>query len=393
MERKKILVVDKSFAVGGIQTSLMNMLSIIKEDYDVTLFMYNPQGPIKERLPEGINLLQPSWMIEACGMSFMGCMKKGSFKQKTFRMFATIWTKLFDNGLPLKLAIKNQPYLGDFDIAIAYHHEVEKKSLTSGFIRLVNEKCSAGLKISWIHNDSKGNDLDEEYNDKYYQLADRIVTVSDSVKEGFIYKHPALKQKVVSFYNFLNYRKIVNLSEEEFDYNEKENTLICFSACRLEEIKGIPRAIHAISSTMHSNDIKWYIAGDGNKRKEIELAIEEENLEDKIILLGNQTNPYKFMKKADLVLLVSYHEAAPMVYMEAEFLGIPVFSTELASSREMLNEANSFICENSEEGIKSGFEKVVLNAEVIRKMKQTKDDDANVYIMNKKREFEKLITK
>lgn len=369
MDKRKLLIVDKSFAVGGIQTSLLNMLDAIKGYYDIDLLMYYAEGPLKERLPDGVNLINTTWRLESCGMSFSQCMKVGSFKQKVFRILATIWTKVFDNRVPLYIAIKHQNHLGHYDAAIAYHHEAEKKTLTSGFIRVIDKCCDTSLKLSWIHNDSASNDIDEKFNDRYYRKANRIVAVSDAVKRSFSTKHFELAERTTSFYNFLNYGEIRNYSKKECEKHYFEHSLICFSACRLEKVKGLPRAICAIAETLRNNDIIWLIAGDGNDKSNIEQVIKKEELSKKVILLGAQDNPYCYMSRSDIVMLMSYHEAAPMVYLEAQYLGVPVFTTELASSREMLDKNKAIICENSENGIVESFGWIVDNMDIVKSMK------------------------
>ena len=37
---KKILIVNKSFAVGGIQTALSNMLTYLSDKYDIDLLVF-----------------------------------------------------------------------------------------------------------------------------------------------------------------------------------------------------------------------------------------------------------------------------------------------------------------------------------------------------------------
>lgn len=45
-----------------------------------------------------------------------------------------------------------------------------------------------------------------------------------------------------------------------------------------------------------------------------------------------------------------------MVFMEAHMLGVPVFATRTSSADELLRDGETdFICENTEEGIRSRF--------------------------------------
>ena len=137
-------------------------------------------------------------------------------------------------------------------------------------------------------------------------------------------------------------------------------------------------------------DIKWYIAGDGPERSTIKSTIESYGLKDRIILLGNQSNPYPYIKKSDLFMLLSFHEAAPVVYNEAHALGIPVFSTRTISSDEMLDDGvNAFICENSEKGIREAFADLMTNREKIARAKENLKNYkmSNVSSIEKIREF------
>jgi glycosyltransferase involved in cell wall biosynthesis len=103
-------------------------------------------------------------------------------------------------------------------------------------------------------------------------------------------------------------------------------------------------------------EVMWYIAGDGPEREAIEQEIQSHGLQDQVILLGNLSNPYPYMRNADLLMNLSYHEAAPMVFLEANALSTPVFATETSSARELLEGYPcSIICENSEQGIYKAF--------------------------------------
>lgn len=370
--KKKLLFVNKNFAVGGVQTSLLNMLNCISDEYDIDLFVYSNRGLLKDKLPSNIKIIDSSWRVDCLGMSLAECLKYGSFKQKLFRIFATLWSVIFDNRVPLNIAFKHQKHLGHYDVAIAYHHEVRKRSVTSGFALFVSECVDADQKISWIHNDAKAKPMDEVFNARNYRKMDKIICVSNAVKDSFEYRHPEFSNKLFCCYNFLNIPQIQKLSEEDCYIERKDTSFICFSACRLTKVKAIPRAIESMASTFQNNkDIIWLIAGDGPEKGCIEETISRNGLQNQIVLLGNQTNPYKYMKNSDMVLLLSYLEAAPMVYTEAKYFKIPVFTTNISSSNEMLNNGKyGIICENNENGIRDSFEYVMSNRKVLIDLKK-----------------------
>lgn len=364
---KKMLIVNKSFAVGGIESAMINMISNLHNDYDIDVCVYYAEGPLKDRVPGYINVIKANPYLEAIGMSFFNCMKNGTIKQKIFRIWGTIWTKIISNKVPIEFALKYQKMLTGYDVAIAYHHETDKHTINSGFTRFIDKCVIARKKVAWIHYDATQVHFDENYNESFYTKMDEIVFVSNSVRERFVSFHESLNDKTRVCYNFLDYEKIYRLCEEKMKVNYSPHNVNFFSACRLTPEKGIPRAIRAISPLLQKNkDVVWYIAGDGIEKTEIEIAINEEGLNNQIILLGNVDNPYSYMKNADALLVTSYHEAAPMVYLEAIALDTFIFTTEISSASEMLSGIeNVVICENSEKGIHDSMEKLLENKKVL----------------------------
>lgn len=370
---KKILLINTFFKVGGIQSSMINMANQLCNDYQVDLLLYNPEGPLKDRLDSKVNIIKPCWALKALGMSVGEAIKSRNPFIMLFKILGSVWARIFDNRLPIWIATKFQKKLSGYDLAVAFRQEAPKKSVTSGFVRLLTRRVEAKVRISWIHYDALKVDNDNDFNRRYYSKADKIVGVSRSVVESFEALNPDFADKTDYCYNFLDYAKLFEKSQTEQAVKYPEDKFICFSACRLSEEKGLLRGVSALAPAFRIHkDIMWYIAGDGPERENIEKAIKVEGLEDRIILLGNQSNPYPYMKNSDLLLSLSYHEAAPMVYKEAKVLHIPVFSTETLSSFEMLNDGiEDFICENSEEGIKEGFSELMNNREKLLSAKKS----------------------
>lgn len=365
--RKKILFINSFFGVGGIQTSLINMSNELCNEYQIDFLIYHPEGPLKDRLDPRVNIIQPSWALRALGMSVREALKSKNLLIILFKILGSVWTRIFDNRLPIWIATKLQPKLTGYDLAIAFRPETRKKMLCSGFVRVLCRCTEAKTKIAWIHYDAKTLDNDREFNAKYYAPVDKIVGVSASVAKIFASVHPELREKTDYCYNFFEYEKIIEKSKQKQETEFPENKMICFSACRFSVGKGIVRGVKAFAPVFREHeDILWYIAGDGPERENIEAAIREEKLENRIILLGSQSNPYNYMKNSDLLIIISYHEAAPMVYKEAKALHVPVFSTNTSSSFEMLKDGTEdFICENSEEGIRAKFSEIMNDREKI----------------------------
>ena len=80
--------------------------------------------------------------------------------------------------------------------------------------------------------------------------------------------------------------------------------------------------------------------------------------DSRVLLLGEQSNPYQYLIHADWLLVPSFHEAAPMVFDEATLMGIKVITTNTTSAEEMIGYEHGIICENSTDGIADALKNV-----------------------------------
>ena len=91
-----------------------------------------------------------------------------------------------------------------------------------------------------------------------------------------------------------------------------------------------------------------------------------------MLFYGEQSNPYRYMKNADLLVLSSYHEAAPMVIDEARCLGLPVLTTQTTSAQDMVAERGcGFVCENSKEGIAEALCRIAADRTALNTLRRT----------------------
>lgn len=352
---KKILIVSKALDIGGIESALINMANELQKHYQVDLLLYNPAGDLMKRLQENIGIIAPCWQLKALGMPLKEVLHSRNVKMILYRILVTAWTKMVSNRIPVAMAAHCQNKLTGYDIAIAYHQEMGRHTVASGFSRIVDRCVEAKQKLAWLHYDSAAIDLDSAFNNPFYQKMDRIVCVSQSLKDRFAARFPKLSHKTDWCYNFLEYDTLYDRSMEKQNIFYPPENRICFCACRLAKEKALVRAIHCLAPVFREHgEWLWYIAGEGPERGNIEEAIMEEQLGSQVILLGNQTNPYPYIKNADLLMNLSYHEASPMVFREAIALGTPVLATKTSSAVEMLP-IGAFVCGNTEGEIAESF--------------------------------------
>lgn len=141
------------------------------------------------------------------------------------------------------------------------------------------------------------------------------------------------------------------------------------TVARFGREKGILRALRAVASLGPAADkLRYYIIGDGLEYAEARESIRAFGLSDTVFLLGAMDNPYSYMSAADVLLIPSFSEAAPMVINESAFLGTPVLTTETSSAVEMVqNTGFGWVCPNTQEGIAQGIARILADPQMLRK--------------------------
>ena len=148
-------------------------------------------------------------------------------------------------------------------------------------------------------------------------------------------------------------------SEFNVDFNKKDFNIV--TAARIGVEKGQLRMLEVMKKLHDENfDFVWHLVGDGPYEELVKKFIAENKMEKYIILHGYQSNPYPYIKAADILFLGSIHESWGLVLLEAMMLQIPVVTTKTCSAYELVGE-NGYVCENSEDGIYSKFKYILDN--------------------------------
>lgn len=365
---KKILFIIESFDTGGIATALFNMVNVLSNEYEVSVFSCVTADHRPDKLSDAIRVYYGGWRLAALNSTLKEC--KADRKRFLYKTAGTCWSKLFSNELPVRLALKHEVFLGDYDLVCSFSPERGRHVTWSGYCRFADAIAHTDRVISWIHYDPNHVDPDISYNNRFFEKIYGVCAVSRSVASEFSRVYPDIRTKVLSCYNILDFELIKHLSEEGTQLEYPKNSFVFFTASRLSPEKALVRGIRCFSKIVEKHpDAYWYIAGDGPQYGEIKALIEDCGIRDHVILLGNLENPYPYMKDATMYLNVSYHEAAPMVFMESLFLETPVLCTRTSSADELLkNGENAFICDNDPESITRALNSVLDRKDALKEM-------------------------
>jgi glycosyltransferase involved in cell wall biosynthesis len=112
---------------------------------------------------------------------------------------------------------------------------------------------------------------------------------------------------------------------------------VILGAGRLTAQKDFATLIRAFAQARKACSARLVIIGEGPERATLEALIRSLGLADAVALPGFQTNPFAWMRAADLFVLSSAWEGLPGVLIQAMACGTPVVSTDCPSGpREIL---------------------------------------------------------
>lgn len=354
---KKIIIVNNNMKIGGVQKSLYNLLWSIDtvNEYDVTLLLFSKDGAYADLLPESIKIKECKGLFRLLGKSQGEY--KSNIKDFLIRAFLAILSHIFGRTFVLRLMIAFEPMLDEnFDCAVSFLHNGPEKTFYGGTQDYVLNRIKAKKKVAFIHGDYINCGACHSKNNRMLKEFDYIAACSDGCRNVLVNALPEFESKCMTVRNFNRYDEIKSLSDDEpIDYDS--DFVNAVMVARLSHTKGIDRAIKALAFCVKNGvRVKLHIVGGGSVYEPLKALAESEGVKEYVEFFGEQSNPYRYMKNADLLLIASYHEAAPMVIDEAFCLALPVLSTKTTSTDEMIIEpGNGWVCENSQDALNSGL--------------------------------------
>lgn len=330
---KRILFLINTLVCGGAENVLVNIVNNIDNSkYEVTVQTISDGGEYEKRLNPDIK--------------YKTLIKNKNKYYK--RIMAYILLKLIPAKIVYQRFIHN-----DYDIEVAF---------LEGFPTKILSESRNPEKYAWVHTDlynyygQKKVFRTIEENANCYRKYKKIICVSDCAKQGFK-KRIGFDDNVEVLHNPIDDEAILEKSVEIIEEMNVSNNFKIITVGRLVYQKGYDRLLRVHKRLIDEGfNYELWIIGEGNKRKELETYINENKLNGSVKLLGYQSNPYKFMKEADLFVCSSRVEGFSSAVMEALILGIPIVTTDCAGMKEQLGESKwGLIVENSMDGLYNGI--------------------------------------
>ena len=212
--------------------------------------------------------------------------------------------------------------------------------------------------VAVIHSDFRYDFLNSKI--KYYIFTplsimglksfNDYICVSNNLKKLLVEKKFKGNKAVVN--NGIDIKKInIVTSAEDMRNNLKLNQqdFIYVMVARLHPIKNHREVILAFSKlTRQFDDVKLLLVGEGELRLQLEKLIVDLKLENKVIMIGNVTNPIDYINCSNVSVLASLSEggAPPLTVLESGIVKKTLIYTEVGDLESILDVNSGYKIKN-----------------------------------------------
>jgi glycosyltransferase involved in cell wall biosynthesis len=348
---KNILVVIDSLQIGGITSSYKSLLNqLLKfEGYSVYSQVLNNQKI-------NINGITQIWTCSLVKVLYIGRseLNKEKLLIKFIFYFSRALKFLFGEYFTKKIIFSTINHK-KFDIVISFCNDIyikQRRSLLTNMY--VDISINSTKKIAWIHADPRDIGLNDSIASKIYNKYNNVICVSDEQKKNVDNLCNSIHLKTSTIKNFIDCSSIM-VKSNEYAIDMEKTKINLLTIARIEfETKAINRVIEISIKLLSGdfNNFSWYIVGSGKDFVHMKTLVRQHNLENYLFLEGEKSNPYPYMKNADLFVLPSRYEAYPVVILEAQCMSLPSIVTNYPSAIEqIINGFNGYIADNNSDDL------------------------------------------
>ena len=376
---KKILFMMYSMHLGGVEKSLVDLLNTIcvNKDLDVTLLLLEEEGEFLDRIPKTVKKKVCKLpyhvyleMTKSTKEGMITALRQGALLDAV-RIFVDC---LRNKGIDQQEVLKNCFYRWEHHLtceAENYDIAIDYQGLGCFTTYYVAKFVNAKTKYTWIHNDIAVMSGNMEWQKEYYDCYDRVFCVSKQAMKETADRLPFVKKKVDTFHNLIPVDEIMLQAKEPC--KELQGNCKILTIGRLSYEKGFDVAFRVISKLCQMGyDLYVYLLGEGEQHSELENLIGRLNMQEKIHLLGYQSNPYKYLRQCDIYFQPSRFEGFCITLGEAKIFCKPIITTDFAGAREQIeNQVTGTIIPFDEDKMFEALLKMITDPKIRKSYEET----------------------
>lgn len=311
---KKVGLLISGLNIGGAERVVSRLTSILNEDYEVYLIVFENTYILYEYSGKLINL---------------GINSSDNIFKKLCLPFARAYK------------LKRIKLKYDLDIVISF---MESPNIVNVLSKV--RKCKTVISIRnypFKNIYSAISSIKNVFINMLYSKADKIVSVTQVIKDHFSNKNLSVNNNKISvIYNPYNIKQIQNLAKEEIEEEYKDffgnNESIFITVGRHMYQKGFWHLLKAFKIVQSEKEkSKLVIVGKDYQYGKVVDMIGRLGIGQNVLLIDQHDNPFKFINRSSVYILTSLFEGFPNAMVEAMACGCPIIASDCKSGpREIL---------------------------------------------------------
>ena len=332
--KPRILITMHYMELGGAESALLGLLQAHDPSKaDIDLFLYDHVGELMQYIPKYVNVLPRTEAYSKLERPIVELLRTGYWGIASGRIIAKFFAKKerknnvegLDNiSVYHYIAKFVTPFLPEINPSVEY-------DLAISFLQphlYVLKKVRARKKLAWLHTDYSKVFISQKEESVWGQY-DRIAAISEDVGKSFVRRFPKLESNIFFIENILSSSFIRKRASVEV-VNMPGNGIRLLTIGRYSYPKKLEEVPIIAAKLLKSfPNLKWFIIGygDANEEQKVKDNIVAESVQNNVILLGKQSNPYPFIKECDVYVQPSRYEGKSITVREAQILCKPVIVT------------------------------------------------------------------
>lgn len=333
MKKKRILFVYRNLVLGGAERVLIDLLTMLVNNprYEITLMLIADQDLGYFAIPKGV-IVQPILTRMEAEFSILAL---GKFYEGENPPYYQYWIerarteanqRMFDHlkQTHYDLIVNFEDHFDDFLSVYQIHPTIP-------VIRWVH---AAWYFDRWANDPKRFKSILMKQN-PFVVICDAMRSLAEKT-----FKQLELEDReIIRIYNPINIARIQQMAAQV----KEEDRALLSVPFMLQVARLVPDKNHLqlinIYAKLKQKGIKHklYILGEGPERNKIQARINELDLTEDCLLLGVHSNPYPFMRQAELFLHTALVEGLPTVLIESMGCGTAVIAMDCPTGpREIL---------------------------------------------------------
>jgi glycosyltransferase involved in cell wall biosynthesis len=339
--KQKIVFLLPSLHGGGAERAAITLLGALSETYDLTLYLFEPHGAYLESVPPGVRTV----IGQSGRMSRVLALRR--FVEQEQSDVVVSFLSHFSGFVALRGLRPRPRYL------------VSQQTPVSGFLQDADYRWRRPLNRRLFSLVARS----------IFPRVDLVAATSQGVAEDLVQNFGVRRERIEIVHNPVDVETVQARATEAIETAPRAHRVPrIVTAGRLADAKNLPLLVASLEQVAKQTAVDAWVLGEGELEQDLRQRLANAGLTEHVQLLGFQSNPWKYMARADVFVLTSRYEGFGNVLIEAMACGLPVVATASYGTREIVqHERNGLLVEShTPEAVASALTRL-LTDEALRK--------------------------